>query len=156
MSTKYLDSNGLTYFWSKVKSYVNSHSAGQVTFDSVYPVGSIYMSTNSTSPATLFGGTWERIQDMFLIGASNFYEPGSIGGEASHTLTTNEMPAHTHKASTNAGYYAFGGTSTNTGPAQGNGYRTSFASIDTASAGSGQAHNNMPPYLAVYMWKRTA
>lgn len=157
MSTKYLDSNGLAYFWSKVKSYVNSHSAGQITFDSVYPVGSIYMSTNSTSPATLFGGTWERIQDMFLIGASNFYEPGSTGGEASHTLTTNEMPAHNHKVS--SGYESsynhpdrlFYGRLA--GGYNNAGYG-SAAFIE--NTGGGAAHNNMPPYLAVYMWKRTA
>lgn len=60
--SSYLDKAGLSRFWSAIKSYVDAHSGG-VSLSSVYPVGSIYMSVNSTSPATLFGGTWERIQD---------------------------------------------------------------------------------------------
>lgn len=122
----------------------------------VYPVGSIYMSVNGTNPGTLFGGAWEQLQNRFLLAAGSSYAAGSTGGEATHTLTTNEMPAHTHKSGNNAGHYAFGGGSTATGPASGSGYATSLSSIDSGSAGGGQAHNNMPPYLAVYMWKRTA
>lgn len=122
----------------------------------VYPVGSIYMSVNGTNPGTLFGGTWEQLENRFLLGAGSSYNAGATGGEATHTLTTSEMPAHTHKSGNNSGHYAFGGGSTATGPASGSGYATSLASIDSGSAGSGGAHNNMPPYLVVYMWKRTA
>lgn len=122
----------------------------------VYPVGSIYMSVNNTSPGALFGGTWEQLPDRFLLGAGTTYTAGNTGGAATHTLATTEIPSHTHKAGSNSGYYAYGGDSTTNGPASGSGYRTSFASIDTGSAGGGQAHNNMPPYLVVYMWKRTA
>ena len=64
---------------------------------SVYPVGSIYKSTNSMSPAELFGGTWERIKDQFLLASGDTYAAGSTGGEATHTLTTNEMPSHSHE-----------------------------------------------------------
>ena len=64
--------------------------------DKVYPVGSIYMSVNSTDPGTLFGGTWAKIEGQFLLGSSTTYPLGSTGGEATHTLTTAEMPSHSH------------------------------------------------------------
>ena len=117
----------------------------------VYPVGSIYMSVNSTSPATLFGGTWERLKDRFLLGAGDTYTAGTTGGEAAHVLTIPEMPSHTHSAK-------FNGVSTATGTSS---FRLTEAGTNdytggNNSAGGGAAHNNMPPYLAVYMWKRTA
>jgi hypothetical protein len=62
----------------------------------MYPVGSIYMSVSSTSPATLFGGTWEQIQDTFLLAAGTTYTAGTTGGSSSHILTTDELPSHTH------------------------------------------------------------
>lgn len=74
--------------------------------DASYPVGAIYLSVNSTSPGTLFGGTWEQIQDKFLLSAGSTYTAGSTGGEATHTLTSNEMPSHNHsydKSSTSTG-----------------------------------------------------
>lgn len=127
-----------------------------LTFDDIYPVGSIYMSVNSTSPASLFGGTWEQIEDKFLLAAGTTYSAGDTGGEATHTLTVNEIPSHYHKASNykaisgwegdSPGYFLSDGrqgSSTTTGP-------------NTGSTGGGQPHNNMPPYLAVYIWKRTA
>lgn len=124
--------------------------------DLIYPVGSIYMSVNSTSPATIFGGTWERIQDRFLLAAGSTYAAGSTGGEAAHTLTVDEIPSHRHgltDSPANSAGRAGTGTS-RFGTVQmdvvwANGYLTD-------ATGSGQAHNNMPPYLAVYMWKRTA
>ena len=58
----------------------------------VYPVGSIYMSANATSPASFLGGSWERIQGRFLLAASSSYTAGSTGGEATHTLTEAELP----------------------------------------------------------------
>ena len=68
----------------------------------LYPVGSIYLSVNSTNPATLFGGTWEQIKDRFLLSCGDTYANGAAGGEANHTLTVAEMPAHNHSASTNS------------------------------------------------------
>ena len=72
-----------------------------------YPVGSIYTSTKSTSPATLFGGTWVQIKDTFLLTAGDSYSAGSQGGSATHTHTTSghtltvaETPAHTHTRGT--------------------------------------------------------
>lgn len=115
-----------------------------------YPVGSIYMSANSTSPATLFGGTWERIQDMFLLAAGTAYAAGSTGGEAAHTLTIDEMPSHNHGFKRTTSTTASGSTwarISSTGDA---------VNDIITNTGGGHAHNNMPPYLAVYMWKRTA
>lgn len=65
-------------------------------FSLIYPVGSIYMSVNSTSPATLFGGTWEQIKDKFLLSTGNSYANGSTGGSATHTIAVGNLPTHTH------------------------------------------------------------
>ena len=122
-----------------------------------YPVGSIYISTNSTSPATLFGGTWRQIQGRFLLAADNTYKAGSTGGEATHTLTNSEMPAHAHEMYSSNG----GGDGTWT-PNEGTYLvdsvstvkKTWWSQLGMNTAGGGAAHNNMPPYLAVYVWER--
>ena len=125
----------------------------------VYPVGSIYMSINNVSPVTLFGGKWVQIQGRFLLGASDVYKANTTGGEATHTLTANEMPEHAHyMASGNSG-----GDSTWT-PDAGSylvdsittDKTTYWAQIGMNNAGGSAAHNNMPPYLVVYMWRRLA
>lgn len=126
--------------------------------NAVYPVGSIYISVSETSPNTLFGGTWERLKDRFLLAAGDSYAAGATGGEAAHTLTVDEMPKHHHnlyvrgfdnssskEAIVNASYDY---TSAQTDAGQ--------AELIISSTGGSAAHNNMPPYLAVYMWKRTA
>lgn len=135
-----------------VRSSVNGWQSWR-RIDSVdtYPVGSIYMSVNSTSPASIYGGTWEQLKDRFLLGAGSTYTAGNTGGAATHKLTINEMPAHTHSTYSNDGRrcpddgveWRYQGMDTST-------YR------ETAAEGGGAAHNNMPPYLVVYMWKRTA
>lgn len=137
----------------------NSAHTGQWFDDillNVYPVGSIYMSINSTSPATLFGGTWQRIEDTFLLAAGSTYAAGATGGEAAHTLTVDQMPSHYHGigfATTAGEALGFGLTQT---PAFQNRVIVSGNSSNTWGNGGNQAHNNMPPYLAVYMWKRVA
>lgn len=138
--------------------------------DNVYPIGSIYMNVNSTNPGTLFGGTWEQIQGKFLLGMSSSYPAGSQGGEASHTLTTEEMPSHGHNPANEAGYYGFITNSQKAfivgdmGVQSGSGryYPYSTVAFDisrnslTGTTGGGNSHNNMPPYLSIYIWKRTA
>lgn len=138
--------------------------------DNVYPIGSIYMNVNSTNPGTLFGGTWEQIQGKFLLGMSSSYPAGSQGGEASHTLTTEEMPSHGHNPANEAGYYGFITNSKKAfsigdmGSQSGSGRYYPFAPADfdisrntlTGTTGGGKSHNNMPPYLSIYIWKRTA
>ena len=120
----------------------------------VYPVGSIYMSVNNTSPATLFGGTWEAISGRFLLASGSGYANGSTGGEASHKLTVAEMPSHSHVYSAPTGLF-MGLNGTNTQQPIDN-IRTGEQGANSDAAGSGQAHNNMPPYLVVNVWKRTA
>ena len=115
----------------------------------VYPVGSIYMSVNSTSPASLFGGTWERIKDRFLLASGDTYSAGSTGGEAQHTLTVDEMPSHDHGPTVILSYPNGSQTANNWG----SGKDVSKANVTT---GGSQPHNNMPPYLAVYVWRRVA
>ena len=73
-----------------------------LTVDDIYPVGSIYMSVNATDPARLFGGTWERIKERFLLGAGDTHTAGSTGGEFEHKLTVDEMPKHTHNTAKGA------------------------------------------------------
>jgi hypothetical protein len=137
---------------TNIKTINNQSILGSGNLDilnMVYPVGSIYMSVNSTSPATLFGGTWQQIEDTFLLSAGSTYTAGDTGGEATHTLTTDEMPSHDHN--TNGSYLNNGaGGSTATWLSWGAG------SAKVQATGGGQAHNNMPPYLVVYMWERTA
>lgn len=131
--------------------------SGKTLFDIVYPVGAIYMSVSETSPAILFGGTWEQIQNRFLLAAGSSYTAGNTGGEATHTLTKNEMPTHSHEI-----YSGYGDVVSNVSDAyryqtwgsSDRGWKT--GNLGTSNIGGGKAHNNMPPYLVVYMWKRTA
>ena len=136
------------------KIYQNKSNVSITPFDiyNLYPVGSIYMSVNSTNPSNYFGGTWEQIKDRFLLACGSTYSNGSTGGEATHTLTVNEIPSHNHPIkNTNVG----GGVTTyNTVKAEDK--RGWGGNIYTDNTGGGQAHNNMPPYLAVYIWKRVA
>ena len=141
---------------TNIKTINNQSILGSGNLDilnMVYPVGSIYMSANSTSPATLFGGTWQQIEDTFLLSAGSTYTAGNTGGEATHTLTTDEMPSHTHRAGFR--FAAPLGTST-TYDAWMYANNMAAGTVSTDSTGGGQAHNNMPPYLVVYMWERTA
>ena len=120
-----------------------------------HPVGSIYQSTDPTNPSQLFGGTWENIKDRFLLAAGDTYWAGSTGGEATHTLTVQEMPSHYHDM---GHIYRYDNTSTssqsqmtNTGDVY-----TTYTQQWTSEVGGNQPHNNMPPYLSVYTWRRTA
>lgn len=132
---------------------------------SIYPVGAIYMSASSTSLASLFGGTWEQIENRFLLAAGSSYTAGNTGGEATHTLTESEMPSHTHPLRANTswggsealgawGQYVSSGVLIDVG-SSGETITTSYY-YDVAGRTGGAAHNNMPPYLAVSVWKRTA
>lgn len=119
--------------------------------DSVYPIGSIYMSVNNVSPASFIGGVWQQIKDTFLLAAGDTYTAGSTGGEATHTLTVSEMPSHKHSIPYVYGSIGGGGSWITDAGATGN-----YNPNATGATGGGQAHNNMPPYLTVYMWQRTA
>ena len=160
---------------------INAGTFGGMTVsqfvDMIYPVGSIYMSVNSTSPASLFGGTWEQLKDRFLLGAGSSYTAGNTGGAATVALEAKQLPKIT-------GYIEAGAGSSGSETASGHGAFRSASGIFTTSRqchysygqgnntwtpddtdswqrvdmsfGNNEPHNNMPPYLAVYMWKRTA
>ena len=111
-----LDESGWVYYRTpaELKSDIGASGGGvdvSTVLDKVYPVGSIYMSVNSTNPKTLFGGTWVQIKDRFLLAAGTTYKAGATGGEAAHTLTASEMPSHNH-----AGYYPNAGAADHSAP----------------------------------------
>jgi len=134
-------------------AFTNSVPFKALTFDDIYPVGSIYISVNNVNPSTLFGGTWAQIKDKFLLAAGSAYSNGDTGGEATHTLTVNEMPSHSHNINIGVALAPESG-----GGGLNNGFPVAKDNIsrDTNSKGGGQPHNNMPPYLVVAIWKRTA
>ena len=148
-----LDESGWVYYRTPLELLAD---LGTETVDEilglVYPVGSIYMSINNVSPATLFGGKWVQIKGRFLLGASDVYKANTTGGEATHALTTDEMPNHQHSIwFPNSG----GEQSAEIGYPEAGSRNTYYAEASkTAGAGGGAAHNNMPPYLVVYMWRR--
>lgn len=156
---------------------ITTQSGANVDFNSIYPVGSIYLTVANTSPAVLFGGTWEQIKDKFLLADGDTYHAGNTGGEASHTLTVNEMPAHSHSIGSSGGhnhnqhFMEFRWPTSNyygtklVGRPQSMGAQNSNERANTTdgshthtpgNTGGGGSHNNMPPYLVVYVWKRTA
>ncbi len=152
-----------------------------------YPIGSIYIAVNNVNPSTYFGGTWEQIKDRFLLACGNSYSNGSTGGEATHKLTTTEIPSHTHGSKSLVGKIQFRALTSGTNIADifssgnsmcsyssdggstwsaainytsGKNLKTDVITINAthehSSVGGNGAHNNMPPYLAVYVWKRVS
>ena len=122
--------------------------------DLIYPVGAIAIGAKPSI------GTWERIQGRFLWASNTAHPAGSTGGAETVTLNVNQIPSHNHNF--NAGYAVWGPRNTNNAFATGSG--NNWAGSDalggnydnTANTGGGKAHNNMPPYLSVDMWRRTA
>lgn len=148
------------YEYSKLGGNTDSESVFMTKFNrSVhpYPVGSIYMSGVKVDPAALFGGKWEEIHNKFLFSAGTSYENGEIPLEGAETVTLSidELPSHEHPIP---------GTNTSSSVS---GYNPepigrqywAVGSITSSSwGGSGgvtQPHNNMPPYIVRYIWKRT-
>ena len=138
-----------------------------------YPVGSLYTSSNPTSPAEIMGGVWVQIKDRFILAAGDTYAAGSTGGEAEHTLTENELPVidgtiavpvvqdHATSGVTGHAYGANDGaviwTPTSSRPGITGTKATSGAQYGYGyKFGGGEAHNNMPPYKAYYVWERIA
>lgn len=131
----------------------------QEILDIVYPIGSVYISVNTTNPSTLFGGGWTRITGRFLLAADDStYKNGSTGGEATHKLTIDEMPSHKHRIDANwahdKGTSGWGAqiADYNSGYV----FDPKYLYSEMYNTGGDKAHNNMPPYLVVYMWKRTS
>ena len=187
-------------FTNKISQVGNNKIQIEGLVDLIYPVGSIYMSVNNVSPASFLGGSWEQIKDTFLLTAGDKYSAGSTGGEATHKLTEEEMPSHSHTTNgqsdeesgsmnghatgsvtssleglfnglgdlTTTGNMSVSGSTSWAGGDNDVSNRPTTLSIDvshthdilhthtTETKGKSSAHNNMPPYLAVYCWKRVS
>lgn len=152
----------------------------KLILQAVFPVGSIYTTTNRTNPASLFGfGTWEQIPGRMILGVSGSHPVGQIGGEEAHVLSWNEMPSHAHTRGTmeiygslSEGFFAtctgdgafsvfdggqaFAGGVPDRIRKSTNFYASRHWTGETSYAGSNWAHNNMPPFYAAYIWRRTA
>lgn len=137
--------------------------------DAVYPVGSIYMSVKATNPGTLFGGTWVAIaQGRTLVGVNtsdnDFKTPEKTGGEKTHKLTIAEMPSHNHHfvnefgTNSNQNFILDAAKQNTWGCPFGNGSDWTAVAVSTSISytGSSSAHNNLQPYLCVYIFKRTS
>lgn len=143
----------------------------QDLFKYIYPVNSIYISYSHTYPGDLFGGTWERIENTFLWCIDGNGNIGTTGGEATHTLTVDEMPSHEGHLYGNESYTVPNGSDSYfmvSGPGIDSGVFSKYNNrpyIITAgneviikgfSRGGSQPHNNLPPYIQVSAWRRTA
>lgn len=166
MSNIVLDDTQLARLWTKM---LNTFQLRTNTSLECYPVGAFYISYNSTSPASLFGGTWTQVGGVFLgayqKGLQYFGAIHGTGGEILHTLTNDEIPNHgqhlyddwmehgnaTSKYLGEAGISTYGSATRGWNTDYGGEYYPAGQNI-----GGGLAHNNMPPYLIVYMWRRTA
>jgi hypothetical protein len=144
--------------YGKIANVVNHNAPGDLSeiINLIYPVGSIYISINATNPETLFGvGTWVAFGAGKVLvgldaGQAEFDTVEETGGEKTHTLSIAEMPPHAHDFGGHLYWYEGGGNNV-----AGNTLNIGFKTA-TASAGGGSAHNNLQPYIVVYMWKRTA
>ena len=142
------------------KEIDNGGTDDQDLLEKIFPIGSIFMSLQNNSPANFLGGTWEPFgEGRTLIGVSSsdtdFNAPNKTGGEKTHTLTIQEMPSHMHDMADNdAGYFA--GWGDRAGWHQMAELNGTAGRFGTAYTGGNQPHNNLPPYITVYMWARTA
>lgn len=146
---------------------IKDGSSWKTYLNLIYPVGSVYSSYTSTSPASLFGGSWSAITGKFP-----YYNAGTgTGGSNTHTLTVKEMPSHNHTFTMNAAYVGWSGTSPGRCWIAGSkslwnrdgGSPTTYTYSKTddgaqviSNTGSTNSHNNMPSYQSVYAWRRTA
>lgn len=132
------------------------------TLDKIYPTGSVYITLNPADPADTIGGTWERLDSgRFLISAdeNGEYYAGGIGGSATQTLTSSNLPSHRHAIGSNANVKTEGISGTSSSAYIVGTYTYEASITPTGSytdyTGSGRAFEIMPPYLAMYMWIRT-
>ena len=156
-----------TSYLSSLPSHTHQSSDITDLINVIYPVGSIYMSVNSTSPATLFGGTWTQIEDTFLLACGSTYSNGATGGSKDAVVVSHaHRPYSTSlKFVSTADDLALNPTKRQIPPADNNGWHiahgqqyTTGINDDqyTETVGTSGTNKNMPPYLAVYVWKRTA
>lgn len=141
-------------FYSKaeVESKIKEILAKQQSED--YAKIKFWVSPDPTSPASLFGGTWEQIKDCFILAAGDTYAAGSTGGEAFHVLTEDELPEYNPKITvTSETHNSYSRHAVNHVD-----WTESWSTYGycVTGIGSGRQHNNMPPYTTMYVWKRIA
>lgn len=179
----YLDKNGNLAYDAKRAESLPAEDAAEVVpytfeqvkalgiFDAIYPVGSLYMSMNDVSPAILFGGTWEKIEDRFLLAAGSKYDGGSESAKGVSSEVTVNVPAHKHltplvKSGDYLGFWT-GGDSKSVSAANrivssGASYSNSatgtsyYTTTDGACDTKVTVPPTLPPYMAVYVWQRVA
>lgn len=143
---------------------IEAETFGGMTYKQImeleHGIGSFYFTLSEIdNPNTKWDWmTWELVTDKFLLGAGNTYEVGSEGGEAEHTLTIDEMPNHYHLTYSDHNYSAASTGNTNEWKqalVNANNHAVANGYYDLP-AGGNQPHNNMPPYISVFMWTRTA
>ena len=140
-------------------SDMDSFVGNLVSVDQIWPVGSIFTSTSNANPNSYFGGTWVAFgEGRCLVGVGGGFSNGQTGGSYTHKLTTAQIPSHTHNHTTRAGRsFSKSGKQATNGVTQGsNGLITDTHTEATTSTGGNNAFNITQPYIAVYMWKRTA
>lgn len=138
----------------------------QEVFLAVHPVGSIFLSTDGTEPAELYGGTWEQIKDVFLLGAGDTYPAGATGGEESVKLIGKNIPilqtrrgvasidTKGHGEHINQWGWIYSATQVFDSGGY-DSYSGEYTDVGTEDKYM-QNVNNMPPYIAVYIWRRVA
>lgn len=155
----------LEAYLSSMKSELQSSINGKASKLDVYPVGTYYYSSSSTSPASLFGGNWTAVKDAFIFGSGTNYKVGDTGGELVHTLSLSEIPRHQHLMNTDPDVrvLSVGGSSGETTLGfVGGGTNTLWNGMQkgriqtTAYNGGGNGHNNMPPFVTANIWRRVA
>ena len=146
----YLDDNTTLQSW--IDNLLNT----------IYPVGTYYYTSSSTSPASLFGGSWTAIVDAFIFGSGKNYKVGDKGGELVHTLSLSEMPKHHHTPKIGGNFLIM---DPNTPPSEtSEGFQPGPLWInlpkskvgETNDVGVGNAHNNMPPFITANIWRRVS
>ena len=158
---KVITLENLRHFKSLMMTYINRPDdelqLNNEWLQMVYPIGAVYISSLPITPSELFGfGTWEQIKDTFLLCAGDNYSAGSTGGESEHVLTIEEMPSHTHTYKRHA-FDRYDSDPVIGEDVYGANNKTLSAHEGTTEVtGGNQPHNNMPPYLTVYAWKRVA
>ena len=158
-----------------LQTWIDNMEDERVDLLTVYPVGAIFQSTGSSSPASLFGGDWEKLENTFLYG-SGIKNVGDTGGEETHTLEINEIAEHDHLfvgeshtstrilMTSNLTSYAVNTTAKKIQGCESSSSNPSWTWSTLSwtdggtieKSGESQPHNNMPPYYAVNIWRRTA
>lgn len=145
--------------YGRLYNQSNNVSITPMDIYNLYPVGSIYISVVNTNPKKYFGGTWQSFgSGQVLVGVdttqTEFNKVMKTGGEKTHTLTTNEIPSHNHtyEGWTGSSQWALGGVWLRAAKGDGN----TLYNNSVSSTGGNQPHNNLQPYITVYMWRRVA